>query len=56
MLDERDWTFLLSGATLVTFKPTEVIITEGEEFKYFYRLKTGVVGVEKKLPNEQGTK
>jgi len=56
MLDERDWTFLMSASTTVTFQPNEVIIKEGEEFKYFYRLKSGVVRVEKRLPNQLGKK
>jgi CRP-like cAMP-binding protein len=47
MMDERDWSFLLSGADVVSFQRDDVIIQEGDEFKYFYKLKTGQVRVEK---------
>ena len=47
MLDEKDWSFLLNDAELVTFQANDVIIKEGDEFRYFYRLKSGKVRVEK---------
>ncbi|EGG25213.1 RasGEF domain-containing protein [Cavenderia fasciculata] len=47
-LTERDWSLLLTSATVITYHRGDVVIEENTINSYLYRIKSGVLGVEKK--------
>eukprot|EP01114_Cavostelium_apophysatum_P022767 TRINITY_DN8350_c0_g1_i1.p1 TRINITY_DN8350_c0_g1~~TRINITY_DN8350_c0_g1_i1.p1 ORF type:complete len:952 (-),score=273.46 TRINITY_DN8350_c0_g1_i1:46-2901(-) len=55
LLTERDWMLILTGAELITFNKDEAIIKRGDNFKYFYRIKSGRVRIEDEDRNVFGT-
>lgn len=53
IMSERDWNILLSGAEEVVYIDKELLIKQGEPFKYFFKLKSGKVKVQKQLSKEK---
>ncbi|GAM20898.1 hypothetical protein SAMD00019534_040730 [Acytostelium subglobosum LB1] len=48
-LTERDWSVLLTNATVITYHHGDVVIEENTINSYLYRIKTGTLSVEKKM-------
>lgn len=46
-LSEREWNIILSGAEEVVYIDKEILIKQGEPFKYFFKIKTGNVSIQK---------
>eukprot|EP01132_Coremiostelium_polycephalum_P002390 gene2390-2955_t len=51
-LTERDWTILLTNASVITYHRGDVVIEENTINSHLYRIKSGVLAVEKK--NKEG--
>eukprot|EP01124_Arcella_intermedia_P009174 TRINITY_DN15952_c0_g1_i1.p1 TRINITY_DN15952_c0_g1~~TRINITY_DN15952_c0_g1_i1.p1 ORF type:complete len:1775 (-),score=412.71 TRINITY_DN15952_c0_g1_i1:1327-5910(-) len=53
VMTDRDWRVILTGAQLLTFSPGSVILKAGEVNRHLYKVKSGVLNVQKTV--EQST-
>ncbi|EFA77570.1 RasGEF domain-containing protein [Heterostelium album PN500] len=55
-LTERDWSVLLTNATVITYHRGDVVIEENTINSYLYRIKSGTLGVEKRNKDGKSVK